>query len=241
MTSRWLICFSVLFGVLAVAVPSYGGTVAGRVELRDSRDPAVKNRHDFSGVVVSLKPLRGVAPGASFHVTITQKDKTFSPHVLAIPTGTYVDFPNIDPIFHNAFSSYSGQVFDVGLYPPGTSRSVKFTREGVVRVFCNIHSSMSAMIVVLATPYFAISKHDGSFEIGQVAPGEYELRVTHERTSDTTLGELPRRVTVGLEPLILPTISVSEAGYLSIPHKDKYGHDYPREPADDILYHGKRN
>lgn len=239
MTWRWLICFS----VFAAAVPLYPGTVTGRVELRDSRDPAVKNRHDFSGVVVSLKPVQGSAAIAQMppHATITQKDKTFSPHVLAIPTGTYVDFPNIDPIFHNAFSSYSGQVFDIGLYPPGTSRTVRFTREGVVRVFCNIHASMSAMIVVLATPYFAVSKRDGSFEIARVPAGDYQLRVMHERASEATVEGLARRVTVGAEPLSLPAIGVSEAGYLSIPHKNKYGHEYPPDPGGNVLYPGKRD
>ena len=161
--------------------------------------------------------------------------------MLAIPTGAYVDFPNVDPIFHNAFSSYSGQVFDVGLYPPGTSRAVRFTREGVVRVFCNIHSSMSAMIVVLATPYFAVSKRDGSFEIASVPPGEYELRVMHERTNEATLESLTRRITVGPEPLSVSAIGVSEAGYLSIPHKNKYGHEYPPDPGGSVLYPGKRD
>ena len=269
MTSRWLICFS----VLAAAVPSYSGTVTGRVELRDSRDAAVKNRHDYSGVVISLKPLPGTASRAAAtqavkaHAVITQKDKTFSPHVLAIPLGTYVDFPNIDPIFHNAFSSYSGQVFDVGLYPPGTTRAVRFTREGVVRVFCNIHSSMSAMIVVLATPYFAVSKKDGSFEIAGVPPGEYELRVMHERASEAALEALTRRVSVtsnvtsnptsgvtsgvtsnttsgggaGSDAQSLPSITVSEAGYLSIPHKNKYGQEYPPDQGGNLLYPGKRD
>jgi plastocyanin len=238
MTSRWLICFS----VFSVAIPLYPASVSGQVELRDSKDPAVKKRHDFSGVVVSLKPVPGPAPAPQHrpHATITQKDKTFSPHVLAIPLGTYVDFPNVDPIFHNAFSSYSGQVFDVGLYPPGTSRSVLFRREGVVRVFCNIHSSMSAMIVVLATPYFAVSKRDGSFEMAGVPPGDYEMRVVHERSGEAALQSLTRRMAVGSDPLILPSITVSEAGYLSIPHKDKYGHDYAPEPGSNVLYPGAK-
>ncbi len=258
MTWRWLTCFSVL---AAGACALYAGTVTGRVELRDSRDPAVKNRHDYSGVVISLKPLSGTASrGAAMqtvkaHAVITQKDKTFSPHVLAIPVGTSVDFPNIDPIFHNAFSSYSGQVFDVGLYPPGTTRAVRFTREGVVRVFCNIHSSMSAMIVVLATPYFAVSKKDGSFEIAGVPPGEYELRVMHERASEAALEGLTRRVTItsnvtsnggtsggaGGDMQSLPSFTVSEAGYLSIPHKNKYGQEYPPDPGGNVLYPGKRD
>src|SRR5262250_2648076 len=118
------------------ALPLWSATVSGRVELRDSRDPAVRRRLDYSGVVISLKPVLGSGPvRQGQRVTMRQKDKTFSPHVLPIPVGASVEFPNADPIFHNAFSSYNGQIFDVGLYPPGSTRSVHFTREGVVRVF----------------------------------------------------------------------------------------------------------
>ncbi len=99
-----------------------------------------------------------------------------------------VDFPNADPIFHNAFSSYSGQVFDIGLYPPGTTRSLRFAREGVVRVFCNIHSSMSAVIVVLASPYFATTKRDGVVrDFATFRRAIYQLTVFHERASEATL------------------------------------------------------
>jgi hypothetical protein len=230
MTSRWLTFFSVL--------PLGAATLTGRVELRDSRDPAVRNRGDYSGVVLSLTRLKGppAAPPIPPHFTILQKDKSFTPHVLAIPVGSFVDFPNADPIFHNAFSSYSGQVFDIGLYPPGSTRSVRFTRAGVVRVFCNIHSSMSAMIVVLATPYFAITRRDGWFEIPNVPPGEYDLSVRHERATETALETLGRKVAVSQEALALPPIVISEAGYLPIPHKNKYGHDYPPESDGHLTY-----
>ncbi len=88
-----------------------------------------------------------------------QKNKMFTPHILPIVAGTAVDFPNSDPIFHNAFSSYDGQIFDVGLYPPGSSKSVRFGRPGVVRVFCNIHPAMSAIILVLQC--IAVFRADG--------------------------------------------------------------------------------
>jgi hypothetical protein len=230
MTLRWLIFFS--------AFPLCAASVTGRVQLRDSRDPAVRNRGDYSGVVLALTRLQGPPAARPIppHFTILQKEKTFSPHVLAIPVGSFVDFPNADPIFHNAFSSYSGQVFDIGLYPPGSTRSVRFTRAGVVRVFCNIHSSMSAMIVVLATPYFAITRRDGSFEIPNVAPGEYDLSVLHERATETALETLGRKVTVSQEALALPPIVISEAGYLPIPHKNKYGHEYPPESDGHLTY-----
>jgi plastocyanin len=203
------------------------------VELRDSRYAAVRNRHDFSGVVIALTPLESTAlPAPGKHAVMLQKDKTFSPHILAVQAGSVVEFPNADPIFHNAFSSYNGQVFDIGLYPPGTTRSVKFARPGVVRVFCNIHASMNAVIVVIASPYFATTKRDGSFNITDVPPGEYNLSVFHERASEAALAGLSRKINVGPDGISLPNIVISEAGYLSIPHKNKYGHDYPSESGD---------
>src|SRR5262245_23084905 len=141
MTWHLRICFS-----LCWLLPAVAGPVHGTVELVKSRDPEVRNHRKFSGVVGWLEPIGRPSPTvpASRPLAImSQKMEAFTPHVLAIPAGSSVDFPNFDPIFHNAFSSYSGQVFDVGLYPPGRSRTVTFKREGVVRVFCNIHSTMS--------------------------------------------------------------------------------------------------
>ena len=227
-----------LWAIFSSAVFLSGATVSGSVQLRDSRDPAVRKRFDYSGVVISLKPVPGgvAAQSVERHSTMLQKNKMFSPHVLPIFVGTSVDFPNSDPIFHNAFSSYSGQIFDIGLYPPGTTRSVRFTREGIVRVFCNIHSSMSAVILVLRTPYFATTGRDGTFSIPAVPPGDFKLEIFHERATETTLKELERRVTVEEGPLAMPPFAISEAGFLPVPHKNKYGHAYPVESDDHTIY-----
>jgi plastocyanin len=236
MTWLWRIFFS-----LAPVVALTAATVSGRVELRDSKDSEVRSKLDYSGVVISLTPISVPTPApVPRHAKILQQNKTFIPHILAIPVGSTVDFPNLDPIFHNAFSNYSGQLFDVGLYPPKTSRSVKFTREGVVRIFCNIHSSMSAVLVVLATPYFAMTGKDGAYSIGDVPPGDYKLAVFHERASPETLNKLTRRITVENQPVSLPPIEISESGYLPIPHKNKYGKDYGPEPDDHTVYPGAR-
>jgi plastocyanin len=152
-------------------------------------------------------------------VKIVQKQKRFVPHVIAIPVGTTVDFPNLDPIFHSAFSNFAGQPFDVGLYPPGTSQKVHFVREGVVRVFCNIHPTMSAVIVVAPTRYIAVSAKGGEFSISSVEAGEYRMRAFHERSSEQTLRALERRVTVDQPSVTLPPITVSENGYIEAPHK----------------------
>ncbi|HYL34914.1 MAG TPA: methylamine utilization protein [Bryobacteraceae bacterium] len=229
-------CLAILLG----SAVSQAATVSGRVELVRSHDPNVRKHQDYSGVVVWLEPLSGKPLSAVKlrHAEMLQKDKTFSPHVLAITVGTTVDFPNDDPIFHNAFSNYDGQIFDIGLYPPGTSRSILFRREGLVRVFCNIHPAMSAVIVVLKSPYFSISSKSGALEIQEVPLGSYRLHVFHERATEQTLAALVRTIEVSEPQVQLPPISVSESGYLQPPHKNKYGKDY--EPVTDSgTYPGK--
>lgn len=241
MTWRWLTCFSLgLVFVCAVCGPMAAATVSGRVELKDSRDPSVRSKSNYSGVVISLVPNEKTPLPASGHAVIRQKDKTFLPHILAVTAGTTVDFPNNDPIFHNAFSNYNGQVFDLTLYPPGTTKSVRFTRPGVVRVFCNIHASMSAVIVVLNTPYFAVTRRDGSFSIPDVPTGGYELHVFHERATEASLRALDRHLTVDSN-LELPAIEVSETGYLTAPHVNKYGQPYPNTKDENQVYPGVRN
>ena len=235
------ICFRAFaLASLALAVAS-AGTVSGRVQLVSSHDPNVRRHTDYSGVVVWLEPASGapVIPAAAARAQMVQKNKTFSPHVLAISVGTVVDFPNYDPIFHNAFSNYNGQVFDLVLYPPGTTRSQSFRREGVVRVFCNIHPTMSAVIVVVKSPYFATSEKNGSFEISNVRAGWYRTHVFHERAAESTLAALMHTVEVGAGPAELGPIQISESGYLELPHKNKFGKDYP-PAADSGIYMGTK-
>ena len=232
MTLLWRICFS-----FAAAGSLAAATVSGSVALRDSRDPMVRQKKDYSGVVVWLdRPGSAPVSGPPAPARMIQKDKTFMPHVLAVQVGSKVEFPNFDPIFHNAFSNYDGQLFDVGLYPPGSSRSVRFDRVGFVRVFCNIHANMSAVIAVVPTATFAVSGKDGSFTISGVEPGEYTLRVFHERASEATLASLTQRIMVGSALLQLAQIPISETGYLPIPHKNKYGHEYSAPPDEGSLY-----
>ncbi len=231
MTFRWLICFS------AAALCAHAATVTGKVTLRDS---AIRKGADASGVVIAFVPVDGApippaAPPAAKHARMLQKNKLFLPHVLAVQAGTLIDFPNDDPIFHNAFSNYSGQVFDVGLYPPGTKRTVKFARPGVVRVFCNIHASMSAVIVVLETPYFTTTGKDGQWQM-DLPPGDYTMKVFHERATEAALQGLSRKVTIPAEGTTLGNIAVSEAGYLPVSHTNKFGKPYP-EGADDRNYY----
>ena len=228
---------SLIFFSLAASI-SQAAMLSGNVMLRDSRVDAVNRRKDFSGVIVSATRVDAQPPAPPLkHAVMLQKNKMFTPHILPVVTGTMVDFPNLDPIFHNAFSMYNGQIFDVGLYPPGKSKSVRFSRPGVVRVFCNIHPTMSAIILVTDTEYFTTTAKDGSFELDLPA-GEYDLNVFHERATEQTLAALSHRVIVGDQPLRLTEIEVSEAGYLLAPHKNKYGKDYGPPPDDQIVYPG---
>ena len=235
MISRWLISFSLL-----IAATGSAATLSGKIVLRDSRLADVKKHGNYSGVVISLTPAGTPTDTVSHqHFRMLQKDKTFVPHVLAIPAGSVVDFPNQDPIFHSAFSSYNGQIFDIGLYPPGETRSVHFSRPGVVRVFCNIHPTMSAVIVVLKTPYFATTSNDGSFHI-DAPPGDYELHIFHERATEATLKSLTQHLSIGNGSQDLPEIVISEAGYVAGPHKNKFGKDYPPDSGRDAVYPGSR-
>jgi plastocyanin len=217
------------------------GTVAVQVELVDSRDSAVRRRGDLSGVVVWLEPLNQTRPLASPSKPVArmvQKDKRFQPHILPIEVGTAVDFPNYDPIFHNAFSNYEGQIFDIGLYPPGTSRRVVFRRSGIVRIFCNIHPLMSAVILVLETPYFAASDRTGNILISNVPAGRYRLKVFHERALSTSLNALERIVDLDSNLLQLPVLRISESGYVPGDHANKYGKPYPDQQDDHLMYPG---
>ncbi|MDQ2840763.1 MAG: carboxypeptidase regulatory-like domain-containing protein [Acidobacteriota bacterium] len=204
--------------------------VTGHVTLIDSR---AKKSGDFSGVVVWLQPIDDpAAPPPRTRATMLQKNKQFVPHILAIGAGSTVSFPNLDPIFHSAFSNFEGQIFDIALYPPGTSRGVRFERPGIVRVFCNIHPAMSAVIVVVNSRYFAITGMDGRYVLPNVPPGKYELRCFYERATAETLAGLSQSVSVTKPDLELPLLAISEAGYLPLPHKNKYGRPYP-VPADE--------
>jgi plastocyanin len=230
MTFPSLICFS-----LAAAAALSGAALQGKVELLDA-----KKKGSAEGVVVWLEPVNGPAATTPGKFILDQRNKRFLPHVLAIPAGSQVDFPNHDPIFHNAFSNFAGQPFDTGLYAPGTSHRITFRREGVVRVFCNIHANMSAVIVIVPSPYYAVSTADGAWRIPNVPPGEYRLRLFHERSTPETLARLETRVKVEDNPLVLPRLAVSEAGYLPVPHQNKHGRPYPAKSLESTQYLGGR-
>jgi plastocyanin len=174
-----------------------GGSIRGRVELRRAAAPperrpnvadlgspaAVRDISDRLTSVVYMEDAPkapAVVPG---HVVLDQRDERFVPHVLAITTGTVVDFPNSDRIFHNVFSLSKTRPFDLGRYAAGRSKAVTFDRPGIVRVFCDIHSHMNAFILVFNHPFFALTDMDGRYRIDNVPPGTYNLVAWNEGVS----------------------------------------------------------
>jgi plastocyanin len=117
---------------------------------------------------------------------MAQKDKMFAPSVLAVSVGTAVDFPNLDPFFHNVFSYSKTRQFDLGRYPKGESQRITFDKPGIVNIFCEIHFTMRAYVHVLETPYFATSDEKGNFVIKNVEPGEYTLNIWQENLKNIT-------------------------------------------------------
>jgi len=190
---------------------------------------ANSEHHSNEGVVLWLTPLDSTPPARSASTTrsrpqLAQKNKQFVPHLMVVQTGSVVDFPNLDPFFHNVFSLFNGKRFDLGLYESGTSRSVHFDRPGVSYIFCNIHPEMSAVVVTVPTPYYATSSASGSLQIHDVAPGNYMMHVWAIGNSDANLAAIGRRVTISGSIVDLGTIALEES--VPGPHKNKFGEDY---------------
>jgi plastocyanin len=167
-----------------------GGSIRGRVELRgvpppveprlavsDLGMPAPRDLPDRRRSVVYLE----TAPRGAFEdaerprATLDQRNQTFVPYVLAVIVGTTVDFPNNDRTYHNVFSFSKTRRFDLGRYGRGQSKSLRFDEPGVVRVFCEIHSHMSAFVLVFAHRYFAVTDAEGRYHIDDVPPGTYTV------------------------------------------------------------------
>ncbi|MCU1386397.1 MAG: hypothetical protein JWL71_5094 [Acidobacteria bacterium] len=189
---------SVAPGGVSAARP---GSIRGRVEIRRpatpiERRPGVADLgtpagRDMPNLLRSVVYLESAPRGAfesteAGHAVMDQRNETFVPHVLAITTGTTVDFPNSDRFYHNVFSLSKTRPFDLGRYAAGSSRPVRFDRAGIVRVFCDIHSHMNAYILVFNHPFFAMTDPDGRYRIENVPPGTYGVIAWNEGTSSET-------------------------------------------------------
>jgi len=194
-----------VLGAAALLVMGVGGqetsTVQGHVEIgipitarrptsayaaRSVPRPTLAPTSERRNVVIYLRDAhpQGVAP---MRVSIRQRGETFIPRVVAVTVGSEVDFPNDDPFYHNVFSLSRAKSFNLGRYPRGDTRRVRFDRPGIVKVFCEIHSHMSATVMVLDHPWFAMPDESGRFVLDGVPPGDRQITAWHERLGDTTV------------------------------------------------------
>jgi plastocyanin len=217
--------FLLVAAVLALAPSANGranGTIRGRINLEGSgpslrarpnvADLGIRETHGIgadqqrSVVYLETAPRGAFEDRGELRALMDQRNETFVPHVLAIMAGTTVDFLNSDRTYHNVFSLSRIRPFDLGRYPTGKSKSVRFDRPGIVRVFCDIHSHMSAFILVFGHRFYDVAQADGRFRIENVPPGTYVLAVwnevltresTHRVTVPETGGEVELNLTLG--------------------------------------------
>jgi plastocyanin len=220
----------VLVPVLAFAQPASSNT--SEVHVRIQLSTAVRKSH-APAAVVWLDPIDkttadAVTPG---HFTLLQKNRTFSPHLLVIPVGSLVSFPNADPFFHNVFSFFNGKRFDLGLYEAGTSKEVVFSREGVSYIFCNIHPEMSAVVLALATPLYGVADASEKVNIRDVSPGDYSLHVWIEGLMQPALDRMTRRVQVRPGTANAFVLDATDAPRQPVRHLNKFGQPYDRETS----------
>ena len=233
-----LFCCACLLVAAHSAGAQQSNTVTARIEFKGRSEAAAaksfKKQQDLGEVVVWLTPLdRAVAaqqPPAS-RPRLTQHNKSFEPHLLVVPVGSTVDFPNHDPFFHNVFSLFDGKRFDLGLYEAGATNSVKFDRVGVSLLFCNIHPEMSAVVVALNSPYYAVSDRTGHVTISDVPDGKYELHVWYERSLPEELKTLVRAVVLSDSSHDLGVLTIPQDPGFALSHKNKFGQDYAPPPA----------
>jgi plastocyanin len=166
---------------------------------------------------------------------LIQRNKTFDPHLLVVPVGSVVEFPNRDPFFHNVFSLFEGKRFDLGLYEAGSTRKVRFDKPGISYIFCDIHPEMSAVIIALPTPYYGISDGRGQVVMPNVPAGRYALHIWYEAALPEQLNAMTREIEVSPNTSTLGVIRLSAAS-LQLAHKNKYGQDYDPPTPDNPAY-----
>jgi plastocyanin len=218
-------------------LPAQSVTVTGHVTLVPQAAGAGP-ANNANAVVWLTAPQEGARPlevqnqPAASRFRLLQKNKRFTPHILVVPVGAVVEFPNDDPFFHNVFSMFDGKRFDLGLYEAGSTRTVTFNKPGVSYIFCNIHPEMSAVVIAINTPYFGVSNAAGQVAISGVPAGRYQINVWAERCLPQTLKALTREVTVSPQFSFMGELRLPESGDLLRKHKNKYGRDYdPTDPS----------
>ena len=232
----WIAVLTLCFSVTGLCAQT--ATVQARVEVEGATKPA---RGPLPSTVVWLTPMQGglkvqMLPPSGPPPRLTQRNKSFDPHVLVVPAGSAVEFPNRDPFFHNVFSLFEGKRFDLGLYEAGSSRVVHFDRAGISYIFCNIHPEMSGVVITLTTPFYAVTHGQGPVEIRDVPYGRYEFHIWSEATGPETTPAATREITISEGATSLGVIKVPALNGQSPAHKNKYGRDYDPPTPDSPVY-----
>ena len=237
--------WALVLGACAAGMQAQTVTVRGRVELSAERKTAEKKARQgpVPATVVWLTAVPGGGvelppppPSSDPNPRLVQKNKSFEPHLLVVPAGTTVEFPNHDPFFHNVFSLFEGKRFDLGLYEAGTSRMVRFDRAGISYIFCNIHPQMSAVVITMATPLYAVASSDGQVSIAKVPYGRYMLHIWSEGMGPENGTPETREITIGEKAASLGVIRVPEANGQRMAHKNMYGREYDTPTPDSSIY-----
>jgi plastocyanin len=229
--ASWLIAVFLFVPFLA---PAQEQPVTAQIKIQRATSAKPDKTPDSSEVVVWLVPADRTASAPrdlGGRPQVVQKNKAFHPHLTAVRVGSVVDFPNRDPFFHNVFSLFDGKRFDLGLYEAGATNSVRFDHPGVSFLFCNIHPEMSAVVVAVETPYYAISDKNGAVSVPEVPDGKYELHMWYERSLPESLKSLTRTVRITSDSRDLGTITIPQDPGFSTAHKNKYGQDYTPPPT----------
>jgi hypothetical protein len=212
---------------LALALPLSAAAVAGKVSFVTKRG----QNPVLAETVVRLEPVGvrapRVVPGRFQMVT---RGKMVVPHVLAVAAGSTVDFPNDDPISHNLFSLSSNNAFDLGLYRKGAGKSQKFDTPGLINVYCNVHPNMSAVILVMDTPYYAFSDSSGNYSLTNVPAGRYRLIAWNEQGGET---ESPIEVTSAGTVTGNVALMIDSRNYRLTQHLNKAGKSYEAPSLKD--------
>jgi plastocyanin len=171
------IIFAALF--LGLFGAAFAGDIHGKVSCKGVRDSA-------DAVVYVMAPAGKTFPAPTAHMKIDQINLTFKPHVLPVLVGTTVDFLNSDAVLHNVFSPDScADKFNLGTWPKGQSKSFQFKKECVATLLCKVHPEMEAFVVAVPTPWFAVTKADGTYTIPDVPDGSYTVKVWHPKLKAT--------------------------------------------------------
>lgn len=217
-------------------------TVRGRVEVIGAGVKGRTRHAPVPGTVVWLTPLAaaeespGPPPTVPATLRLVQKNKSFDPHILVVPAGSMVEFPNRDPFFHNVFSLFEGKRFDLGLYEAGTSRMVRFDRPGISYIFCNIHPEMSAVVITITTPLYAVANAGGLLSLPSVRYGRYLLHIWSEGMGPENALPQTREITIAENASSLGVIRVPEVNGQRMAHKNKYGREYDVPTPNSPVY-----